>query len=220
MKRIPSESSQGSSSYSGTGASILESRRGKLIVSLLLTLLSAAPRFYNLGHLSLYGDEPYTALAAESVLDTGHSVLPSGMPYSRALAFTWASAGVAGVLGPDRESSYRMASAVTGTLTPPALFLTGGTFVSPPAALVAAAMLGLSEWHIAYSRMGRMYAPFLFFFLLTAFYFWRWGRSGARGALLLGIGLFAVTVSLHVLGLFAAIFAMLPVLFPSRYWRF
>jgi hypothetical protein len=186
------------------------SPRIRMLGVIVLTVVAAVPRFYELNRLSFHADEPLTAISARSVLQGHGAAMPTGMRYRRALALTWANAGVAAVLGHEREASYRLTAAVFGTLTPGALFLTGTAFVSPPAAFVASSMLALSEWHVVHSRNGRMYAPFLFFFILTAFFFWKWAWNGGRLNLVLGVLLFGLTTSLHLLGLFAALFALIP----------
>jgi hypothetical protein len=189
----------------------VDDRRRQLLAALLLTVVAAVPRFYDLNRVGFWGDEDLTTLAARSLLEgEGTPTLPSGMPYLRALPFTWANAATAAILGPDSERSYRVTAAAFGTATPAALYLTGSAFVAPPAAFVAGAMLALSEHHIHYSRNARMYAPFLFFFVLTAFYLWRWASEGGRARLLVGLALFGVTTWLHLLGVIAVQFALIP----------
>jgi hypothetical protein len=182
----------------------------------VLLLASAFPRFHDLGHLSFYSDEMLTYMSARSVLEGDGAAMPSGMPYDRGLPFTLVNAAAASALGEDKESSYRLTAAVFGTVTPAVLFVTGTAFVSPPAAFVAASMLALSEWHVAFSRFARMYSPFLLFFILSAYYFWRWATEGGRTRLVLGLLFFACTVSLHLLGVFAAQFALLPLVLPRE----
>ena len=193
----------------------LSTARSRALVAAALTLVSAVPRFYDLGRLSFYADEDYTWRSAQAVLDGGGSRMPTGMPYRRALPLTWANAAVVAVLGGDGEAPYRVTSAALGTLTPAALFLTGSALVGPPAALAGSAMLALSEWHIAFSRYARMYVPFLFFFILTGHFFWKWGRTGRWSDGVLGLTFFAITVSLQVLGLIAIQFALIAVTLPG-----
>lgn len=187
-----------------------------MAVAIALTVVAAVPRFHELGKLSFYSDEALSVLSARSLLDRGSSQMPSGMPYLRALPFTWANAGAAAVFGVDDQASYRATSALLGTLTPAAVFLTGTAFTSPPAAALGATLLALSEWHIAFSRLSRMYVPFLFFFLLSGFYFWRWAYGGRKTHLISALAFFAVTMSLHLLGIFAIQFALVPAFLEKR----
>lgn len=197
---------------SGVG---LASGRRRLVAAVALTIVAAVPRFYDLGHLSFYSDEDLTALAAQAVVQGEGPAMPSGMAYHRAIPFTWMNAGAVAILG-DEEASYRATAALFGTLTPAAVLLTGSAFVSPPAALVGAATLALSEWHVAFSRFARMYSPFLFFFVLAGFFFWRWSREGGLVNVVLALIFFAITTSLHILGLFAVQFALIPLFLRGR----
>lgn len=187
----------------------------RLLVAAILTVIAAVPRFHDLGELSLYADEDYTAVSARSVLEGEGSRLPSGMSYRRALPLTWLNAGVASVLGTENEASYRVTAAAFGAATPAAVFLIGPAFVSPPAALTAATFLAVSEWHIAMSRYGRMYTAFLFLFLLTAYFAWRFAREGGWVHGVLAALFFGATVSVHLLGLLAVQFAVIPLFLPG-----
>lgn len=193
----------------------LSTGRSRVLIVAVLTLTSAVPRFYDLGSLSFYTDEDFTWLSVQSVLDGEGSRMPTGMPYRRALPLTWANAAVVALIGGDGEAPYRVISAALGTLTPAVLFLTGSALVGSAAALVGSTMLALSEWHVAFSRLARMYVPFLFFFILTAHFLWRWGREARWGDGVLGLWLLTITVSLHILGLIAIQFALVSLVLPG-----
>lgn len=193
------------------------SLRTRILLAVALLVLAALPRFYHLGDLSFYADEDFTALAARAVagpVPTLTPELPSGLPYRRGLPLTWVNAELFRHLK-NEAVAYRVPSAVFGTLTPPAVFLTGSAFISPPGALVAGALLALSEWHVAFSRIARMYAPFMLFYLLAAFFFWKWTRKGGWVRLVLALLTFYATVSLHLLGLTAIQFALIPLVLPG-----
>lgn len=187
----------------------------RMAIAVALTVVSALPRFHDLGEPPLYGDEDYTYLTVHSVLRGEGSVMPSGMPYRRALPFTWANAAAVAVLDEDDPAAYRVVAAVAGTLTPGALYLTATALVAPEAALVAATLLALSEWHGRYSRHGRMYAPFLLVFVLTGHLFWRWVRTGSKTLLGLALASYALALSLHLLGLVATQFALFALVLPG-----
>jgi 4-amino-4-deoxy-L-arabinose transferase-like glycosyltransferase len=186
-----------------------------ILVTAALTVAAALPRFYHLGALSFYGDEDITALVAQSV-NAGHDArLPSGMEYRRALPFTWMAAVSAGVSGAAGEAAYRLPSAVLGTLTVPLLFLFGRWLIGTPVALVSALLLAFSEWHLAFSRYARMYAPFLFFYLATAFALLAWSRTGQRRYALLALPLFGLAATLHLTGMLVVLFAVVPLLWSG-----
>lgn len=182
-----------------------------LLIVFSLTLVAAVPRFYELGALGFYGDEETTSFPARSLAEGNGAQMPSGMPYRRALPHTWLNAISARVFGLDQELSYRVAGALLGTLTIPLLFIMARPFVGGAIALVAAVLLAFSEWHIITSREARMYAPFLFFYVGAGFAIWRWSVTGAGRDMLVASTLLAMAVSFHALGIFAAIFALIPI---------
>ena len=190
--------------------------RGRIwLIAVLLTIAAAWPRLHGLGELGFYGDEETTAMPALALLHGEGAVMPSGMPYHRALPLTWLNALSAKYFGEEKEFSYRLPAALFGILTIPLLFLGARAFVGTPVAALAALLLAFSEWHIMTSREARMYAPFLFFYLATAFSALRWTHSARLRDLLLAIALYAITLSLHTLGMLAAIFFLLPAAFAG-----
>ena len=184
-----------------------------ILVTLLLTIIAAVPRLYDLGSLGFYGDEETSAMPAYSLAQGNGIQMPSGMPYRRALPQTWLNSIFAREFGLKTELSYRIPAALIGTLTIPLLFLMSRPLVGTLAAFTAALLLSFSEWHIITSREARMYAPFLFFYTATGLTMWRWISTRQWGFLLLSAIFFAITISLHTLGLLAAIFAIIPIAF-------
>jgi hypothetical protein len=186
-----------------------------LVLLLVLTMLAALPRFYGLGWLGFYGDEETTAFPARAFAQGKGAKMPSGMPYRRALPFTWLNGLAAHYLGTERELAYRLTAAILGTLTIPLLFFVARPLVGGPVALVAAVLLAFSEWHIATSREARMYAPFLLFYLGAAFATWYWATTGRGRYLVLAALLFTASVSLHKLALIGIMFAVIPLGFAG-----
>ena len=181
-----------------------------LAAALLLTIVAAPPRLLELNELSFYADEETTAFPARALVEDGRPVMPSGMPYLRALPLTWLNALSARAFGVGAEASYRLPTALIGTLTVPAFFLLGVRLVGPGPALIAALLLAGSEWHILFSRQARMYAPMMGFAIAAAAVTLAWVESGRRRDLFLAFGLFAAAVSLHVLAALVLVFALLP----------
>lgn len=191
----------------------MDKRHHIVVLAIALTVLAAAPRFYGLGWLGFYGDEETTAFPARALAEGKGAKMPSGMPYYRALPFTWLNALSARIFGLDREISYRAPAALLGTLTVPLLFLMSRRFLGGTVALLAALLLALSEWHIATSREARMYGPFLFFYVAAALVTLRWTTTGEKKYLLWAAFLFAGSISLHALGILGVIFAIIPIAF-------
>ena len=186
-----------------------------MIASILaLTVVAVAVRIIDLGALSFFGDEETTALAARSFAEGLGSKMPSGMPYRRALPFTWLNALSAHFLGLDSEFAYRLPAALIGALTVPLLYFVTAGIAGPGAGLIAALLLALSGWHLVWSRTARMYAPLLFVGLAFFAVMYRWQRSGHRRTLAAAFLLYLLAVFLHSAG---GAIALLPILFALLY---
>lgn len=181
----------------------------------MLLVLGLGARLPNLDTLSFYSDEETTALAARSFAEEGVARMPSGMEYRRALPYTWLNAAIARRMGTDREEAYRVGGAVIGGVTPAFLFLVGASFVGAGPAFVAGSLLAVSEWHVVFSRMARMYAPFALFYLLAAAAIWAWATTGGTRFAWLAAAALVGTISLHALGIFVVLFFLLPLAFPK-----
>ena len=189
--------------------------RSILLIVVVLMLTAALPRLYELGALGFYGDEETTALASRALAEGHGAQMPSGMPYYRALPQTWLNSLSASIFGLADEFSYRLPAAILGILTVPLLFLMARSFAGTPVALVAALLLALSEWHIATSREARMYAPFLLFYTAAALTTWRWTQTAKHRDLFFAAILFALSVTLHDIGVIGLIFVLLPLAFAN-----
>jgi len=191
-------------------------RHGWIALAMLLSLLALVPRLYDLGERSFYGDEETTAMPSLAAASGQGSVMPSGMPYYRGLPHTYLNAIVLQFADQDSEASYRIISALLGAATIAIFFLGVRSFFGLPVALLSSSLLLLSDWHIMVSREGRMYAPFLFAYLLAAWSTLNWVRSGRRTWLASALVSFALTVALHALGLFVLMFALIPAALSIR----
>jgi 4-amino-4-deoxy-L-arabinose transferase-like glycosyltransferase len=175
-----------------------------LILAVLLAIIAAIPRLYNLGELSFYMDEETTSFASRSMAEGMTPQMPGGMPYHRSLPHSWMNSISARLLGLDDEISYRLPGAILGLITAPLIFLLARPFVGTHVAFLAAVLLALSEWHIIVSRQARMYAPFVFFYTACVFSILRWARDDQPKYLILSVLLIFLTATLHSLGVFAA----------------
>lgn len=179
-----------------------------LLVATIL-IVAVVPRIYQLGATGFYGDEEITSLAAHSYAIQEIAAMPSGLPYHRALPHTWVNAVSAKIFGLDQEISYRIASCFFGIATVLLLYFIARHSIGVEVALVAAFLLALSEWHISISREARMYAPFLFFYLASAYSFIRW-HENSKNIIFFLLWLISAytTIALHNLGIFFALFPL------------
>lgn len=180
-----------------------------------LAIVSSPQRFIGLDRLSFVGDEETSALPARALAEGRGSVMPTGMEYRRALPLTHVNAAVASRFGVDNSWSYRISSAVAGVVSVPVVYGAARAFVGPHAALVAGVAVAFSEWHVLFSRMGRMYVPFLLFYVLCGWMLWSWVRRGEGWRLVLGIGAFAGATSMHALAIFALQFPVVGLVFAG-----
>ncbi len=171
--------------------------------------MAALPRLYHLGNLGFYMDEETTAFASKSMAEGKEPQMPSGMPYHRALPHTWLNSISARIFGIHDEYSYRLPSALFGILTVPLIFLLTKPHLGTSVAFLTALLLALSEWHIITSRLARMYAPFLFFYVACSFSILRWAQKDTFYYLATAIILFITAASFHNLGVFLAFIPMI-----------
>lgn len=141
--------------------------------------------------------------------------MPSGMPYYRAIPQTWINALFAREFGLENEISYRLFSAIIGSLTIPLIFLFGRPIFGFSIALVAALMMSFSEWHILISREARMYGPFLFFYIASSLSIWRWASTQSRRHLIFGVIFFLAALSFHYLSIILTLIFIIPLAYPS-----
>ena len=182
---------------------------GTWVFLILITFIAGWLRFTGLGDLGFFGDEETTSFAARALAEGYGAVMPSGMPYRRALPITWLSAGVALIVGLDSEFAYRAVPALLGALAIPLIFLAGRYLAGTGAGIISALLLAFSGWHIVWSRTARMYAPLVtalvaFFFLILL-----WKESGKRRYLVGAATAYFGGVLLHRAGVAVAIFPIL-----------
>ncbi len=187
-----------------------------LLIFLILCIATFL-RFYGLGDLGFHGDEETTALPAKSLALGNGIAMPSGMPYYRALPQTLLNALSASIWGVDEEFSYRASSAVLGVATVLLLFFFVKQIAGVHVALLAAALLGLSEWHIFLSREARMYGPLMFSMLACLYSMYMWLMTNKLRFFIATSLLFMLAILHHVLGVLMVIPLALALLYPQHY---
>lgn len=189
-------------------------KKAGLAVLILAIGLGIFSRFMVLQGRPFGEDEYYSVAAIRSILKTGIPQFYGGGYYFRSWPLHYVQAGMARVLG-DEEWVYRLPAAVFGVLSLPLFFLYARKFVPPSLALVAVALLGISAWHLEFSRLLRMYTLFqcvtiAFFYAYHEAFFAR--KAGWRFAPFV---ICAVAVVIHGEGLLLLPFLFVPLILPA-----
>lgn len=130
-----------------------------------LMLAGAALRVIRIGASSMWVDEANTYFSAESILETGLPLMPTGYIYGRAPLYTYSAAWMYQLLGVSLESA-RITSALFGVLSILLVFLIAALLFGWRAGLVSAFCMAFGFYEIGWSRVARMYTQFQFFTLL------------------------------------------------------
>ncbi len=134
----------------------LSAARQRRLVTMLLvviTLVGAGLRFYQLGELppGIYRDEAYNGLDALRVLE-GHTPLYFQDNNGREPLFIYLLALPIALLGAT-PLALRLVSAIVGTLTIPAVYWLARELSEPAEALLAAFLCAITVWSVNLSRL-------------------------------------------------------------------
>lgn len=185
----------------------------KVSVVFIVLLLGVFFRFYSLDHLSYWGDEETSSLPARSLALGEGPNFPSGMEYRRGLPHTYLMAQTAKMLGTDSDYSYRLPSAVLGSLTLLVFFMLVYHFFGINVALVATTLLSFSEWHILLSRTARMYGSMLLFTVIFYYFIFLWHQKKRLGYAFGAALSFLASVSFNFLAVLALPLFFVPMLY-------
>ena len=179
------------------------------LLVIVVTAIAGGLRFAGLGELGFFGDEETTSFAARALAEGFGPVMPSGMPYRRALPITWLSAAVARLSSLEAEFTYRAVPALLSTIAIPLIYLAGRKLAGTGAGLIAVLLFAFSGWHMVWSRTARMYGPLLtalvaFFYLIII-----WKETGKSRYLAGAATMYFVGVLLHRVGISVALFPIL-----------
>ncbi len=167
-------------------ASLVDAVRSSryLQVLLILTVLGAILRLFQLGTASLWLDEASTLTSARRSIPEIWNFLSIG-EFTPPLFFWMEHAML--TLG-ESETVLRLIPALFGIITIPVFYLIGVELLDRKAGILAAALLTFSPFAIFYSQEARAYAPMLFFLSVAFLFSLRTQRTGAgKDALLFGI---------------------------------
>jgi 4-amino-4-deoxy-L-arabinose transferase-like glycosyltransferase len=153
----------------------------------LVLAVAVAVRLWHLASWDLWTDEMHTLSFAQSgkFNSPAYSTAPINFVLTR---WTVGALGYTPLAG-------RTVPALAGALTVLLMYFVGRRWINDRAGLIAAALVGLSSWHVYWSQTARHFALAALFDLLALHAFllyWRDGRKGALVALpfLLLLGLF------------------------------
>ncbi len=130
-------------------------------------------RFFQLGEPSLWIDEGFSLVHARAILEHGYPLLPAGdISWSYFPVHYLMALGLA--VTRSLEIGGRLFPALAGTLLIPATFLLGRrVFRSVPVALVAAGLLAVCTYEVAWSRQARVYICLQLFSTVAVWAFYR-----------------------------------------------
>jgi 4-amino-4-deoxy-L-arabinose transferase-like glycosyltransferase len=173
-------------------------------------------RLWNLGTLSLVGDEGHQALAVAGILKHGIPLVPAGTIYLRGGPYLYVEALVAALGGGVSPLTLRLPSALFGTLAILMVFLLARLLKGPRVAFIAAFLTACSLWELEMSRYARMYTLLQLAYLGTAWAFVRGYVRGEPGARLLTFAWALLAILTHQLGLFVLCWFALPLALPPE----
>jgi 4-amino-4-deoxy-L-arabinose transferase-like glycosyltransferase len=150
---------------------------GVILIAILATALWL--RWTSLQNVSFHVDEYITLRAARQILDRGLPLLPTGNFYSHGLILSYVEAGVMALVG-FNPALARVPVLIVSLLTIVLTWWAGRRWFSPPAGLLAAALLAVTPEAIVWGSRARMYAPLQFFVLLAVFFYWQGLSRGGR----------------------------------------
>ena len=149
-------------------------QRNRIIVwiaFIVILLAGTGLRFFNLGRLDLWIDEPYHAFSAQSLNETGQPLLPSGLSYGRAPVYTKLVALSIRIFG-QNEFAVRFPSSLLGVLCIVMIYLVGNRFFNRRVALLGAFFLAFSYYSLGWARISRFYTLLQFLYLFGAYAFY------------------------------------------------
>ena len=125
-------------------------------------------RYHCLGCLGFHGDEDLTSLTVKALSETGVPELPSGMIYLRFYPYQWLLSLSTKWFG-FSEFSMRLPGVIFGTALIALAYYVTRKMLNRRIGLIVAIAVAVSFEQVEVSRTARMYAPFVFVYLLAAY---------------------------------------------------
>ncbi|HEY6021164.1 MAG TPA: glycosyltransferase family 39 protein, partial [Candidatus Paceibacterota bacterium] len=142
------------------------------ILLLLITLIAAALRLYELGQWSFWIDEIYTINHAVLHFGNLQLILANTPPARNWVPVSAILAAQALSTWGVNEWSARVASAAIGILTFPILYFPTSRIFGHRITLISLLLLAVSPWHIFWSQNARFYTSLMLFYTLALFAFY------------------------------------------------
>lgn len=139
---------------------------------ILIVTIGAFFRFFSLGKVSYNQDEGLYVLLSEGIAQNLLPILPSGLVYIRSFLFTY-SVYFSTFLFGISEISVRLPSAIVGLLLIILVYFFGRDLFDKRVGILSSFLVAVDLFMIAFSREGRFYMQFVFFFVLTIYLFFR-----------------------------------------------
>ena len=149
-----------------------------------ILLFAAGLRFYKLGEWSLWIDELFEINSAQRAINE-----PVGLARVSLLL-----TGIALNYLAVNEWSARLVPALMGVVSILILYFPVRKLLGPAIALLSAALLALSPWHLYWSQNARFYTTLILFYALAQFAFFFWLESDRLRYLILSGLLFGLAV--------------------------
>jgi len=169
----------------------LQDHRGELVAVGLVALLAAILRFYKLGSIPrvINGDEGWVGLMAQA---TGHAPLSNPFAiWNNISALYLQSVNLVFLFFGTTAFSLRFLTAIGGILSIPVTYVFAKQVAGKRVALIAAALLAFSHFHINFSRTSgsdyiftTLFIPLILYLLLNAFDKQSLSKAALAGVLL------------------------------------
>lgn len=148
-----------------------------------LTALGLLLRIYHLDFNCIWGDELYTLMFSSTSL---MNIWSSFMTDCHPPLFYWIEHFIL-LIGQD-ENFLRIIPAIFGSLSIPAIYFAFREVFNENISFISALLLTVSPFHIYYSQEARMYTMWLFIFLVSLYYFFKFVETPSKiGALKFGV---------------------------------
>jgi len=139
---------------------------------ILIVSIGSFFRFWKLGAVSFNQDEGLYFLLSKSISQNILPILPSGLIYIRGSIFTYLTY-LSTLLFGISESSIRLPSVIFGLLLIILVYFFGRDLFNKKVGILSSFLIAIDLFMIAFSREGRFYIQFAFFFILTVYLFFR-----------------------------------------------